>query len=358
MSGIQKDESLISQMEQEAISAASVLRQQFSANQYALQELCARLHAYPPHFAMTIARGSSDHAATYAKYLFETQLGLVTASAAPSVETLYNAKLCVKNSLVIGLSQSGQSPDIAEMLLLARQAGAMTVAFVNEHPSPLSEAAEYTIPLWAGREISVAATKSYIATLSALIHFVALMTQQPALLAALEALPSVLEQALQLDWTLAIEAYQQQTSTFIVGRGYGFPIAQEAALKFKETAAIHAEAFSGAEVLHGPFALVQPNFPLLVFGQDDAALAGILDLTAFATEQGATTLLAVPENIGKRIPLQHVASGLLPLPASLHPICDPLVTIQTFYVMVARLALARGLNPDAPANLSKVTKTW
>jgi glucosamine--fructose-6-phosphate aminotransferase (isomerizing) len=142
MSGIQKDESLISQMEQEAISAASVLRQQFSANQYALQELCARLHAYPPHFAMTIARGSSDHAATYAKYLFETQLGLVTASAAPSVETLYNAKLCVKNSLVIGLSQSGQSPDIAEMLLLARQAGAMTVAFVNEHPSPLSEAAE------------------------------------------------------------------------------------------------------------------------------------------------------------------------------------------------------------------------
>jgi glucosamine--fructose-6-phosphate aminotransferase (isomerizing) len=349
---------LISQMEHEAISAASILRKQFSANQDALLALSARLHASPPHFAMTIARGSSDHAATYAKYLFETHLGLVTASAAPSVETLYHANLRVKNSLVIGLSQSGQSPDIAEMLLLSRRAGAITVAFVNHESSPLSDAAEYVIPLWAGAELSVAATKSYIATLGALVQFVALMTQSPELLAVLAELPLVLEQATQMDWLPAIAEYQQQKNTFVVGRGYGFPIAQEAALKFKETAAIHAEAFSGAEVLHGPFALVQQNFPLLIFGQDDVALPSILDLTKQATQLGAKTLLAVPANVEKRAPLSDVASILLPLPAALHPICDPLVAIQAFYVMVARLAVARGLNPDAPANLTKVTRTW
>jgi glucosamine--fructose-6-phosphate aminotransferase (isomerizing) len=349
---------LISQMELEAKMAAGVLIKQFSANHDALYALSLRLHASRPPFAMTIARGSSDHAATYAKYVLETQLGLVTASAAPSVETLYKAKLHLKNSLVMGLSQSGQSPDIAEMLVLARHAGAITVAFVNKASSPLSEAAEYVIPLWAGEERSVAATKSYIATLSVLVHFAALMTGSPELLTALSALPSVLDEAVGMDWSPAIKEYQQQQNTFIVGRGYGFPIAQEAALKFKETAAIHAEAFSGAEVLHGPFALVQQNFPLLILGQDDVTLPGILNLSKQATQLGAKTLLAVPSNVAKSASLAGVATTLLPLPAALHPLCDPLVAIQAFYVMVARLAVARGLNPDAPLNLAKITRTW
>ncbi len=135
----------ISVMEQEALAAPQVLTKQFEKNYLVLQELCARLNTYPPHFAMTIARGSSDHAATFAKYLLETQLGMVTASAAPSVVTLYDAKLKLKNSLVMALSQSGQSPDVAEMMLFARDAGATTVAFVNQEDSPVAEAAEFVI---------------------------------------------------------------------------------------------------------------------------------------------------------------------------------------------------------------------
>ncbi|MES2218034.1 MAG: SIS domain-containing protein [Pseudomonadota bacterium] len=347
----------LSQMEQEALSAPAVLTKQFAENFYVLQDICNRLQCYPPLFAMTVARGSSDHAATFAKYLFETQLGLATASAAPSVETLYGAKLQLKNSLVVALSQSGQSPDIAEMLQAARTAGAVTVALVNETGSPLAHAAEYVIPLYATPEIAVAATKSYLAMLGALVQFIALMTQQQALMTALAELPKQLEKAARMDWTSAVTAYQKQQSTFVVARGYGLPIAQEAALKFKETTRIHAEAFSSAEVLHGPFALVQKDFPLMLFGQQDVALPGILDLGKRLKQLSDNVFLAVPAHGRNNSLLQEAATVVLPMPASLHPICDPLLVIQAFYRMVAQLAIARGLNPDAPVNLTKVTKT-
>lgn len=349
----------ISIMEQEALTAPQVLTKQFAENKYILQDLCARISCYPPTFALTIARGSSDHAATFAKYLLETQYGLVTASAAPSVVTIYDAGLKLRNSLVIALSQSGQSPDIAEMLINAREAGAITVALVNHSDSPLADAAEYVIPLWAGAEIAVAATKSYLAMLGSLIQLISLLTQDPRLQAALLELPNALQAAAKMDWSAALPEYQNQKNTFVVARGFGFPIAQEAALKFKETAQIHAEAFSGAEILHGPFALVQPSFPLLVFGQRDASLPGIIDLSKRIKALGAKVLLAVPAHSDNEKYLQdNVASVLLPLPKPLHPLCDPLMGIQAFYIMMARLSAARGFNPDAPVNLSKVTKTW
>jgi glucosamine--fructose-6-phosphate aminotransferase (isomerizing) len=345
-------------MEQEAHSAPAVLSKQFTANFYVLRDLCQRLQCYPPLFALTIARGSSDHAATFAKYLFETQLSLATASAAPSVETLYGAKLRLQNSLVVGISQSGQSPDIAEMLQAARKSGAVTVALVNEVNSPLAHAAEYVVPLYAAPEVAVAATKSYIAMLGALVQFTALMTQQPKLMSALEHVPKRLEQAARMDWSAAIAAYKEQQSTYVVARGFGLPVAQEAALKFKETARIHAEAFSSAEVLHGPFALIQKHFPVLLLGQQDVALPGILDLGKRMKQLSDQVFLAVPTHLHNKSILRESATTVLPLPESLHPICDPLLVIQAFYPMVAQLAAARGLNPDAPANLSKVTKTW
>jgi glucosamine--fructose-6-phosphate aminotransferase (isomerizing) len=349
----------ISIMEKEASTAPQVLAKQFEDNKFIMQDLCARLSCYPPAFAMTIARGSSDHAATYAKYLLETHLGMVTASAAPSVVTLYNSRLKLRGSLVLALSQSGESPDLAEMMDYARNAGAITVAFVNQSESPLADAAEYVIPLLAGTEVAIAATKSYLAMLGALVHFISMATQEPALTSALKELPAVLAEAALMDWSGALSAYQQQTSTFTVGRGYGFPIAQEAALKFKETAQIHAEAFSGAELLHGPFALVQKDFPLLIFGQRDQSLPGIIDLAKRMRQLGANVLLASPEHRDNQKYLQDdVASLLLPLPKSIHPVCDPLMAIQAFYGMMAKLSIARGFNPDTSQNLTKVTRTW
>ena len=304
---------------------------------------------------MTVARGSSDHAATFAKYLFETQLGLAAASAAPSVVTLYKSRLKLKNSLVVALSQSGESPDICEVLAMARQQGAITVALVNQPQSKLATIAEYVIPLWAGEEKSVAATKSYIATLAALLQGVAILTNNQSLLDNLALLPSLLESSCQMDWTPALHVLRRHQDLLVIGRGYGFPIAQEAALKCKETAALHAEAFSSAEVQHGPLALVHSQFPVFLFCQNDATISDIATLIQKIHHLHGEVLLALPENL--RSAALDGNATLLPLPPSRHGLMDPLVAIQAFYLMIAELAVLRGYNPDQPANLQKITRT-
>lgn len=344
-------------MEKEAFEAPQIIAKQFSANQSVWESIAEKIRANPPHFAMTIARGSSDHAATFAKYLLETRAGIVTASAAPSVFTLYQSKLQLKNALVIGISQSGASPDVADMLAYARSSGAITIAIVNQTESALANAAEFVVPILAGKEQAVAATKTYLSTLSALIQFIAVLTQDDSLLKIINKLPAALTQAANMDWSSAIETYINAHNTLVVGRGFGFPVAQEAALKFKETARIHAEAFSGAELLHGPFALVDKNFPILMFAQHDEALPGILEISSRIKKLGAKVMLALPEKMSD-LNIQDAFSVKLSLPDALHPVCDPLLIIQAFYVMMARLSLARGLNPDAPLNLTKVTQTW
>lgn len=347
---------MTSQMEQEAFDAPALLAKQFAQNGAQLSKLVAHLHRVKPTVAITIARGSSDHAATFAKYLLETLGGMITASAAPSVFTLYKKNLPVKNSLVLGISQSGASPDIVEMFTDARQQGAITVAFVNQENSPLAQAAEYVIPLCAGEEKAVAATKTYLATLGALIHFVATLSQDSALLAAVTQLPERLQQATTMDWSPAMDVYQDRRNTLVVGRGYSFPVAQEAALKFKETARIHAEAFSGAELQHGPFALIEKHFPILLFAQQDESFSGMLEIAKRMTSLGADVLFASPEK--SKMTLREAFTYSLPLPMSLHPVCDPLLMIQAFYIMMARLSVLRGLNPDIPVHLTKVTRTW
>ncbi|EKD73865.1 MAG: hypothetical protein ACD_45C00169G0004 [uncultured bacterium] len=189
-----------------------------------------------------------------------------------------------------------------------------------------------------------------------MIHFVAALTQDKKLLQALTELPTALHSALQQDWSSAITEYQHAHNTFVVGRGLGYPIAEEAALKFKETAKIHAEAFSGAELLHGPFALVEKHFPLLLFAQQDESFAGMLAIAKRVHAIGARVMIASPEHT---VDLRNEPEFIqLPMPQGLHPICDPLMMIQAFYIMMARLSVARGFNPDVPFNLTKVTKTW
>ncbi|MDX1900657.1 MAG: SIS domain-containing protein [Gammaproteobacteria bacterium] len=338
-------------MEKELRETPQVIAAQLSRNQDILIQLAKRIREVSPPFVLTIARGSSDHAATFAKYLFETQLGLITATAAPSVVTLYQSKLSLKNALVIALSQSGGSPDLISTLKAARVAGALTVAFVNQADSPLAAEAEYVIPLHAGVESSVAATKSYLAMLAALLQCIAVLANDIKLQNALTQLPAQLQHAIELDWFPALDMYHDAQNTLVIGRGYSFPIAQEAALKFKETARIHAEAFSSAEILHGPFALINQHFPALLFAQSDETLQSMLDIAKRLREAGARVLMAT-----------HVAvpTGITVLPVAmpLHPLCDPLLMIQAFYRMIETLSVQRGLNPDTPIHLEKVTKTW
>ena len=342
-------------MYQEACSTPEKVAQQLKQNMAIWHEIAQRLKQAPPPFCATVARGSSDHAASFAQYLIETQLGWVTASQAPSVITTYHSQLNWKGALVIGISQSGKGPDLCQTFAAAKAAGALTVALVNVEASPLAEIAEYVVPLHAGPEHAVAATKSYITALSALVQFMSIASDDQALAQALAQLPDVLAQSLTMDWSIAVDELAHAVNALVIGRGYGFPIAQEAALKFKETAVLHAEAFSSAEVLHGPFALMQPDFPVLHFLQQDASLTDSLAVTARMTELGANTLLAVPE--GLIADSTCAARHCLPLPSSVHPILDPLMAIQAFYVMAEKLACVRGYNPDQPQNLKKVTET-
>lgn len=331
-------------MEQEAGEAAGGVARMLDANRDAFAAIARRLRASPPAAVVTCARGSSDHAATYAKYLIETMTGTPTASAALSIASLYDAPAVTGNRLCLAISQSGKSPDLLAAVEQQRDAGAFVVALVNAEGSPLAALADVVVPLSAGVERSVAATKSYIASLAAIAALVAAWSEDAALENALTALPGQLAEAFALDWSPAVGAFQGATNLFVLGRGYGLGVAQEAALKFKETSGLHAESFSSAEVRHGPMAIVGDAFHVLALGGTDRAAAGVRDVADEFRGRGATVLLADP------------AGGDLPAIAA-HPAIEPILLIQSFYRMASALALARGHNPDSPPHLNKVTET-
>ena len=337
-------------MFQEALSAPQKVANQLQKNQKIWQEIVAELKTNAPMFAATVARGSSDHAATFAKYLLESQCGLVTASIAPSIYTAYHSRTQHKGSLFLGISQSGKSPDLVQSFQAVNDT-AMTIALVNVVDSPLAKSAKYAVDLHAGEEKAVAATKSYIAALSAIAQFVALYNQDEKLLSALKVLPEYLQQACELNWDSVVNVLSDQQDAYVIGRGYGYGIAQEAALKFKETACLHSEPFSSAEVLHGPFALVKQAFPTLVFGQSDATAKTTIDIAKRMSSMGADVMFAMPGSEDIEVNYN------LPTTASLHPALDPIILIQSFYLMASKLAVVRGFNPDQPENLNKVTQT-
>jgi glucosamine--fructose-6-phosphate aminotransferase (isomerizing) len=265
-----------------------------------------------------------------------------------SLVTLYKSPLATRDALAIAISQSGQSPDVVEPIRYFRDGGATTVALVNDPTSPLGESAEWAMPLHAGPELSVAATKSFITSLVAGARLTAQWQNDSELLSGIEALPEALHAATQLDWSKAIDVLAPASNIMVVGRGVSFPVALEAALKFKETSAIQAEAFSGAEIKHGPMALIDEGYPLLIFATRGPTQAGLIKLAEEMRGRGASVLLAAPQDVAERD---------LTLPVAATPDLDPIVAIQAFYMMAANLSVARGLDPDKPRHLSKVTKT-
>jgi glucosamine--fructose-6-phosphate aminotransferase (isomerizing) len=332
----------------EAAESPGVVRAQLGANDAVIRDLAARLRQHPPRAVVTLGRGSSDHAATFARYLIETRLGVMTASTPPSVSSVYDAAPAMTDTLCLAISQSGRSPDLLAAAEAARTAGATVVALVNDAASPLADLADVTAPLLAGPELSVAATKSYIGALSAIVQLVAYWSGDAALLRALERLPDLLEDAWAQDWSAALAPLATAQNLYVLGRGVGFGVAEEAALKLKETCGLHAEAFSAAEVRHGPMALVGPNFPVLAFAQNDETRAGVEAALAAAAAQGAPAIKVGGE----------AQAGVITLPtASACPILEPIAYELSFYRLVGALALARGRDPDRPPHLTKITET-
>lgn len=340
-------------MFREAASGSAVASRVASLSGARIVALAKRLRELNPTLVVTCARGSSDHAATFAKYLIETMIGVPVASHAPSITSVYRRKLALDRTLFLAISQSGGSPDLAQSVEYARSSGAFALGLINAVDSPLESLCDETLRLHAGEERSVAATKSFLATLIAVAHLVAHWSSDDGMKDGLKALPAVLAEAWDVDWGAAVKPVLADAEhLFVIGRGLGLGIAQEVALKMKETCALHGEAYSAAEVRHGPMALVKDGFPVLILAPGDATRQGVVELAASFVERGAQVMVAGAADAA--LPERAIR---LPLPTAPHPTLQPIVAVQAAYRMIAGLSIARGLDPDHPPFLNKVTRT-
>ncbi len=335
-------------MLEEALEAPAVVERQLAADSAVYHAIGADLRARPPQAVLTVARGSSDHAAHFLAYLVMARLGRLVTSLPMSLITHYATRLQCEGLVAMALSQSGRSPDLIAPIEFASAHGARTIAWVNDIASPLGRAAQWALDLRAGQEHSVAATKSHIAQLAAGARLVAAWQDDSTLGTALVRLPEALARAARADGSLLVEALQGAQRMLVIGRGLGLAVAMEAALKLKETCGIHAEAFSGAEVRHGPIALIEPGYPVLIFAPRGPAQAGLLALSEDLRARGAQVLLAAPAG---------TAGASLALEPAPNEDLDPITAIQSFYPAVEALARARGADPDRPPHLAKMTTT-
>lgn len=314
----------------------------------ALREAGAALKRKNPAYVATIARGSSDHAAHFIKYAVELTAGKPVASLGPSLASIYGAKLDLSGAAAIAISQSGQSPDIVAMVRAATESGAASIALTNTMSSPLVEASAHALDIEAGPELAVAATKSFVNSVLTGLLLLAEWTDNPALRTALRALPEHFSKAVALDWRRFGDDFGDAGSLYLLGRGPSLAIASEAALKFKETSGLHAEAYSAAEVLHGPVALVKPDFPVVAFAARDAAEASVAAVADRLAARRAA-VYATSERVQ--------TAGRLPFVATGHPLTDALALIIPFYGFVEAWSRAKGYDPDRPEALKKVTET-
>lgn len=309
------------------------------------------IKAYRPRFVQFVARGTSDHAALYAKYLAEIVLQLPCGLVSPSTMTAYGARPDLTGVLMIGVSQSGGSPDLVQSLQAAREQGALTIAVTNKPDSALAKTAQAHVDVRAGEERAVAATKSYTAQLLALYLLLDRVRGGDGSAAA--ALPGLAEQLLAQEDTVAQLAQRYRFASRLVttGRGYSYPTAREAALKLMETSYVSAQAFSGADLLHGPLAMIEPQVPVLTViagGVGGEAMGQVLPRLA---EQGADVFcVGTAEAVGR-------ADVGVVLPAGAPEELSPLLEILPFQQLAQHLATTRGGNPDAPRGLRKVTET-
>lgn len=326
-------------MAKEARQVPDVVAAQISDNTPIIDKLVATLNLLKPSFVMMVGRGSSDHAGVFGKYLIETELGLPVAFAAPSVVTVYNRSLALKGAVAIIISQSGKSPDLLAQTENIKKSGAYCIALVNDETSPLAKLVDVVIPLRAGPELAVAATKSYLCTLSALLNLVAIWKGETSLLEDLARLPDAFNQVISASPQLLPNQLTGVKHLVVLGRGFGYAIGREIALKLKEVCGIQAEAFSSAEFVHGPVTLAEGTLPVVAIRVDDESAPVHEQQLADVARRGA------------------IMSGLAHPETELHPRLRPLLVMLRFYLDVEAIAQVYGLDPDAPPGLRKVTET-
>lgn len=343
---------MTSLLELEIESQPEVIARLLESEMERIAQIVAQLPSFD--YALIAARGSSDHAATYAKYAWTTLAGYPVALAAPSLLTMYQAKMRMASALVVGISQSGQSPDILAVLEEGKRQGRPTLAITNDGASPLAALADSVIELHAGPERSVAATKTYTAQLAVMAMFAAVLSGDARNIDALQHLPAALETTLRLSSRLAqdIERYRYMDRCIIIGRGYNYATSFELALKLKELTYVMATAYSSADFRHGPIATIESGLPVFLVMPEGATYTDMLELARDLRQRGAELLV-----ISESEDALALARTALPIPQGVPEWLSPLSAIIPGQLVALRLALAKGLNPDLPRGLQKVTRT-
>lgn len=338
---------------QEIHMQPEVLAQLLAAEWANIERIAAAVRRIDPKYIMIAARGASDNAGVYAKYLFASTNRLPVALATPSLYTLYHTPPRLTDGLVIGISQSGESPDILTVIQEARRQGAMTLALTNFENSALAQAADHVIGQHAGVEQAIAATKTYTTQLLGLAMLSVALAGDKERRAELELVPNAVARALEVDGAAReiAQRWREMSTCLVLGRGFNYGTAFEAALKLKELAYVAAEPFSSADFMHGPIAIIKDGFPVMLVAPHGAPQA---DLFAVGKELQARGAEVLPITDGGQVPFPR--PGLV-LPQPLPEWLSPLTTVIPAQLVAFHLTAAKGYDPDHPRGLTKVTRT-
>ncbi len=342
-------------LHEEIVEQPAVIRRLLATQRRRAADIAAAMRRADPHFAFLAARGTSDNAGRYANYLWGARNGLPMALAAPSLFTLYHRPPRLREALVVGISQSGRSPDIVSVIEHGRAQGNLTLAITNAPESPLARAADWVLDIQAGREESVAATKTYTAQLAAIALLSAALAQDEAMQEALEQVPRWMEAMLALEAEIAraVVRYRYMTQCVVLGRGYNYATAFEWALKLKELTYIAAEPYSSADFQHGPVAVVGKGYPVLAVAPSGAVLDSMRALLRHLRDELGAELVVISDD-------EEVLSWAevpVRLPAEVPEWLTPVVSVVGAQLFTYHLTLAKGYDAERPRGLRKVTET-
>ncbi len=342
-----------SKLDQEIHEQPAALARFLDAESANVANIAAAINRAGCQYVTIAARGTSDNAATYAKYIFAAHNRLPVALATPSLYTVYHTPPRLAGSLVIGISQSGESPDIVAVLDEARKQGVPTLGVTNVANSPLARAADYVILQHAEAEQTVAATKTYTTQLAAMALLSTALAHDAARRKALDLIPDAISRTLTLSDAARdlAEMWREKTIAIVLGRGYNYTTAFEIALKLKELTYVTAEPFSSADLMHGPIAIVQSGFPVVVVAPRGVVHDDLIAVAKQLQARGAelAVISDVPDALALGVPLA--------LPVTLPEWLSPLACVIPGQLLAMHLTVAKGYDPDHPRGLTKVTKT-
>ncbi len=340
-------------LQKEIAQQPTVIKRLLDEGHSETQSVAAAIRKFQPYCACIAARGTSDHAALYAQYLFGSVLRLPTMLATPSLHTVYATPPDLSKALVIGISQSGEAEDVRAVLRDARQQGALTLAITNFDDSPLAQTTDYHLPLLAEREFSVAATKTYTAQLTVIAMLASALIDNETIHDELSTLPSQAAATLDLSENIAdwAQRYRYMDRLTVLGRGFNYATACEISLKVKELTYIASEGYSEADFRHGPIAVVQPGYPLILVAPQGKTFAGLREIWGILNEKAAETLI-----ISNDSDLLAKGTQQMPIPQAPEWL-SPIIAVMPGQIFAMQQALARGYQVDKPRGLSKVTIT-